>query len=48
MPQTWIDSISVKTTFDVRNFQIWQAWKTKELVEICILDILHQLSVFSF
>ena len=33
MPQTWIDSTLVKTTFDVWNFQIWQAWKTKESVE---------------
>ena len=34
MPQTWIDSTLVKTTFDVWNFQIWQAcWKTKESME---------------
>ena len=43
MPQTWIDSTLVKTTFDVWNFQIWQAWKTKESVEkqglYCLLSL---------
>ena len=55
MPQTWIDSTLVKTTFDVRKFQIWQAWKIKELEEtlkfnhptnIFLAQILHPFNSF--
>ena len=38
MPQTWIDSTLVKTTFDVRKFQIWQPWKIKELEKRLKMD----------